>query len=379
MTDILYFDYCATTPVDAEVLKAMLPLLGEQFGNPSSMHQPGRHARTLMEKARTFTAEGLGAEPGEVLFTSGATESTNLALRGAMHALAPKKTHLIISAVEHHATLHTARSLEDEGFELTILPVDQDGLVSLHDVRQAVQPKTGLISIMMVNNEVGSVQDTAGIGVLAREMGVLFHTDVVQAVNCFDVNVNKLNADLVSISAHKIYGPKGVGALYIRSGVEILPELTGGSQEHRLRAGTENVSGIVGLGKAMELRNHSFPKRFERMSILREKFLTGLLSQIPECVINGPRDAAPHIISVSFPDVSGEMLLFHLDQVGVAASMGSACTSESIEPSHVLLAMGLSADGIEGTLRISMGEPTTSDDIERLLDLLPDAVENSRV
>ncbi len=377
MTENLYFDYCATTPVDAEVLKAMLPLLGDHFGNPSSMHQQGRQVRNLVESARACTAEGLGAEPGEILFTSGATESTNLAIRGVMHALAPKKKHLIVSAIEHHATLHTALSLEDEGFDLTIVPVDQQGLVSLHDVRQAVRPDTGLISIMMVNNEVGSVQDAGAIGALAREMGILFHTDAVQAVNCYEVNAKSLHADLISISAHKIYGPKGVGALYVRSGVELKPMLTGGSQEQKLRAGTENVPGIVGLGKAMELRNLSFKQRFAQMTRLREEFVRGLLSGFPECVINGPRDAAPHVISVTFPDVSGEMLLFHLDQAGIAASMGSACTSESIEPSHVLLAMGISVDRIEGTLRISLGEPTTSDEIERLLDLLPGAVEKS--
>lgn len=378
MSSGLYFDYCATTPVHPEVRQAMLSALGEDYGNPSSMHRFGRRARSMVEQAREQVAEAFRAKSEEILFTSGATESTNLALRGLMHASSPKKTHLIISAVEHHATLHTAQALASEGFDLTILPVDRHGVVSLEDVREALRPDTALVSVMMVNNEVGSVQDAAGIGKLAHEAGALFHTDAVQAANYYNLDMDSLRADLASISAHKIYGPKGVGALYVRSGVHLKPVLAGGAQERKLRPGTENVPGIVGLGMAVQMRN-AYEARFDHMSMLRNVLAEGLQERIPGCVINSPESGAPHVLSVSFSGTDGEMLLFYLDRAGVAVSMGSACTAESIEPSHVLTAMGMPLDQIEGTLRISMGEPTTPEEIEALLDILPETVEKAGV
>jgi cysteine desulfurase len=353
----------------------MLPTLESGFGNPSSIHVFGQQAREMVEFSRQQVAAGLGAASKEIFFTSGATEANNLALFGAIRAAVPEKNHLIVSSIEHHAVLHTAEALAAQGFEVTYLPVDRYGLVSADDLKAAIRPESALVSIMMVNNEVGSVQDIRRFGELTHKYGAIFHTDAVQAANCYQIDVDLLNVDLLSISAHKIYGPKGVGALFIRDGLEISPILFGGAQEKRIRPGTENVPGIVGLGAAMGLRNDTYSQRYEKYAILRNELVTNLQAAVPWVSFNGPQNqAAPHIVSASFPNVDGELLLFRLNQKGVAVSMGSACTSESIEPSHVLTAMGIPLESIEGTLRISLGEQTTIDQVHALLEVLIEIV-----
>ena len=359
----------------------MLPALHEAFGNPSSMHRVGMAARQVVDQARDIVAEGIGAARGEIVFTSGATEATNLALIGASGVLPSTKNHIITSSIEHHATLHTIEALASRGFQTTILPVDEKGIVSPESVEAAIRPETGLLSIMMVNNEVGSLQDIAAIGEIAREHGVLFHTDAVQAVNCFSIDVDKLNVDLLSLSGHKIYGPKGIGALYVHEGTQLEPIMFGGAQEGKLRPGTENVPGIVGLGAAMGLRNDAYDLRYKHLSKLR-LILVRVISDLGiEAIINGPkgRQIAPHVLSVSFANTNGELLLFHLNQRGVAVSMGSACTSQSIEPSHVLLAMGLTEEQIEGTLRISIGEFTTQEDIVEFGHILGEVLQDANL
>lgn len=374
----LYFDYCATTPVHPEVRQAMTAALEESYGNPSSMHLVGQRARQLVDEAREQVAAAIGAEPQEITFTSGATEANNLALLGVMRALAPDKKHVVTSAIEHHAVLHTARALEDEGYEVSYLPVDRHGLVNPDDVRGAIREDTGLVSLMLVNNETGAIQPVAEISEIARQHGILMHTDAVQAMGYLDVNVNDLGIDLLSLSAHKIYGPKGIGALYVRHGAPIQPILHGGPQEHKLRPGTENVPGIVGLGAAVELVSKQRGEARWRLGQLRSLLIGGLQASFPDVVINGPEQlVSPHVVSASFPRVSGEMLLFHLSRQGIAASMGSACTAEDIEPSHVLSAMGMPLEQIEGTLRLSMGYTTSSADIEQLLAALPQVIAGS--
>jgi cysteine desulfurase len=335
------------------------------------MHAVGMAAKEQIESARAHVAAGLNSSPDEIIFTSGATEATNLALTGAAGALSSGKNHIITSEIEHHATLHTVEALAARGFEVTILPVNPEGIVSLALIEAAIRPETGIISIMMVNNEVGSVQDIAAIGRIARLHDVLFHTDAVQAVNCFALDVDDLIVDMLSISGHKIYGPKGIGALYLREGTPIDPILFGGAQEGRLRPGTENMPGIVGLGMAMALRNERYESRYNQLLDFRRQLITTIRKVCPDAIFNGPEEgAAPHVISVSLPGVNGELLMFHLNQHGVSVSMGSACTSQSIEPSHVLLAMGLSEEQIEGTLRISIGEFTTNDEIDEFGSIL---------
>jgi cysteine desulfurase len=342
------------------------------FGNPSSLHSAGQQAAALIEEARARVAAGIGAAPDEICFASGATEADNHALFGVMRARQQPGGHLITCAVEHHAVLHAAQALEREGVDVTYLPVDGVGLVNPDAVRKAIRPDTALISIMMVNNEVGAVQPIREIGRIAREHGILFHTDAVQAVGLFDVDVDELGVDLLSLSAHKIYGPKGIGALYIRRGVNVSPILYGGPQEATRRPGTENVPGIAGLGAAVQLTLEHKAEEYPRLQALRARLIEGLREAIPGTTVNGPLDmAAPHVASLSFPGVDGEMLLFRLNAEGIAASMGSACTAEDIQPSHVLVAMGLPREQIEGTLRLSLGFPTTVDDIDYVCEVLP--------
>ncbi|MGD8622139.1 MAG: cysteine desulfurase family protein [Anaerolineales bacterium] len=380
MPERTYFDYCATTPVNPAVLESMLPCLTEQFGNPSSLHYRGRAADELLEKARQQVANAIGASPNEITFTSGATEANNLALHGVLKPDGPEQNHLITSAIEHHAVLHTAEMLQSQGVDLTVLPVNQDGLVNPKDIQSALQSNTALISIMYVNNEIGSVQPIAEIASLAHEHDIIFHTDAVQALGMYSIDVHALGIDLLSLSAHKIYGPKGSGALYVRDGLVLKPLIYGGPQERELRAGTENLPGIVGLGTAIELVQNKRIEQSTRLRILRQHFVNRLQSEIPGGVINGPREhTAPHVISVSFPGSDAEMMLFRLDQAGFAASMGSACNAESIEPSHVLLALGLEPDRIQGTLRFSLGYPTDEEDIEHLMSVLPGIVEECQV
>ena len=376
----LYFDYCATTPLHPEVRDAMLAALGENFGNPSSMHSFGKRARASISQAREQVAGAIGADPGEIFFTSGATESINLALLGTMRRINPRKNHLIVSAIEHHAVLHTAEALQCEGFPITILPVDDCGFVDLEVLEDSLRPETGMVSIMLVNNEVGTLQDIPAISSLLRKRGVLFHTDAVQALPYCEVDVQRLMVDYLSLSAHKMYGPKGIGALYARNGLQHHPLFYGGAQEKKLRPGTENVPGIIGLGKAAALRSESLTQRRTHLQDLRSSLISGLQLAIPDVIINGPAEkVSPHIISVSFPKTDGELLLFHLNQEHIAVSLGSACTSEDLEPSHVLKAMGLPRDQIEGTLRISLGDPTTKAELSILLDILPKLLKFARL
>ena len=379
MSSQIYLDYCATTPVHANVRDKMAIALDVDFGNPSSMHWAGKAARELMDQARVDVADGIGAIPDEIIFTSGATEADNLALFGTMQQFPPGKAHIITSSIEHHAVLHAMAELERKGYAVTYLRVDKSGLVNPHDVRHAIRPETKLISIMAVNNEIGSIQPISEIGAIAHENNIWFHTDAVQAVGLFELNVNQQHIDLLSISAHKIYGPKGMGALYIRTGLDIRPMIIGGAQERMLRAGTENIPGIVGLGAAMNLvRRHREEER-QRLSELRKYLIDGLQSIGTSLVINGPDEkVSPHILSVSFVGCDSEMMLIRLNGEGIAVSLGSACNSKSIEPSHVLTAMNLSQEQIDSTLRVSLGMPTTKDEIElfigRVKEILPRSI-----
>ena len=371
MNSRIYLDYCATTPVHSSVLNAMLHAFDSDFGNPSSMHWAGKDSKQLVNQARVNVANGIGCRPSEIIFTSGATEADNLALFGTLRLFPSNEAHLITSAIEHHAILHAAHRLEQDGYSVTYLPVNEHGLVNPEDVRRAIRPETKLISIMYVNNEVGSIQPISEIGQLAREHNIRFHTDAVQAVGLFDVNVDELNVDMLSLSAHKIYGPKGIGALYVRSGLELAPMILGGPQEGSLRAGTENVPGIVGLGAGMNfVCAHRAEERIRIME-LRKSLINGL--RIGAAVIvNGLEEKiASHILSISFIGVDAEMMLIRLNGEGIAVSLGSACNSASIEPSHVLTAMKLPQEQIESTLRISLGMPTT----ERELDILLGVIE----
>jgi cysteine desulfurase len=358
-----YLDYCATTPVHPHVRAAMMAALESDFGNPSSLHWAGQKAAGLLKQAHADVASALGCAPEEIIFTSGASEADNLALFGTLRLR--KKSHLITSAIEHHAILHAAQELEREGHTVSYLPVDGRGLADPEDVRRAIRPETALISIMLVNNEVGSIQPIAEISAIAKEHDIPFHTDAVQGMGLLDVDVRTLGVDMLSLSAHKIYGPKGIGALYVRQGMELRPLIVGGSQESSRRAGTENMPGIVGLAAAIQLvREHQAEER-SRMLGLREYLIDSLRAIDPSVIVNGPEDeVAPHIVSVSFPGADAEMLQIRLNNEGFAVSLGSACNSKSIEPSHVLMAMGLPREQIESTLRISFGMPTTRDEVD---------------
>lgn len=353
----------------------MVRALDADFGNPSSLNWAGKEARQLVEQARADVASGIGCRPDEIIFTSGATEADNLALFGNLKPFLSEEAHIITSAIEHHAVLHAARLLEQGGYAVTYLPVNGRGVVDPDEVKRAIQPETKLISIMSVNNEVGSIQPVAEIGKIAREHGIRFHTDAVQAIGLFDVNVDELNVDLLSLSAHKIYGPKGIGALYVRAETELAPMIFGGPQERSRRAGTENVPGIVGLNAAMNfVREHRAEAR-ARLTGLRKYLVNGLQALGPEVIVNGAEETtAPHVVSVSFISADAEMLQIRLNDEGVAVSLGSACNSLDIEPSHVLTAMNLPREQIESTLRISLGIPTTREEIEFLLGAITRAL-----
>lgn len=365
MSSRVYLDYCATTPVHPCVREAMLPALGANFGNPSSLHWAGQEAARLLQEARAGIAASLGCSPQEIIFTSGATEADNLALFGSLRPRLPGKTHLITSSIEHHAILHAAQQLEREGCAVTYLPVGGDGRVDPEAVRRAIRPETALISIMYVNNEMGAVQSIPAIAEIAREAEVCFHTDAVQAVPVLDVDVQRLGVDMLSLSAHKIYGPKGIGALYVREGLSLSPVLVGGPQEGSLRAGTENLPGVLGLAAALKLVCEHRGREQARLFELRETLIQRLESAMPGLIVNGPRrETAPHILSASFPGADAEMLFIRLDRDGFAVSLGSACNSRSFQPSHVLTAMGLPREQIESTLRISLGFPTALEEVE---------------
>ena len=377
----IYLDHSATTPVDLEVATLMMTYYTEKYGNPSSVHGFGREAKQALEEARRQVAELIGATPQEVTFTSGGTEADNLAILGIAEALRKKGKHLITSAIEHHAVLETCEYLEKNGFELTVIPVDSEGIVSVEDVRKAVRPDTILISVMHANNEVGAIQPIVEIGKLAKELGITFHVDAVQSLGKIPINVKDLNIDLLTVSSHKIYGPKGVGALYIRKGVRIVPLVHGGSQEKRRRSGTENTPGIIGFGKACELIGSRMAEETEHQRKLCAKLMNGILERIKYVKVNGPlgEKRLTNNVNVSIQFVEGESLLLSLDMLGIAASSGSACTSGSLDPSHVLLAMGLVHEIAHGSLRFSLGRQNTEEEIDYVLEQLPKIVERLRM
>jgi len=375
----IYFDHAATTPLKKEVLDEMMPYLTEQYGNPSTIYSIGREAKKALETARERVAKALNADISEIYFTSGGTESDNWAIKGAAFANQKKGKHIITSAIEHHAVLHVCKYLEGLGFEVSYVPVEKNGIISPQKVKEAIREDTVLISIMMANNEIGTIQPIEEITKIAHEKGIIVHTDAVQAVGHIPVDVKKLGVDLLSLSAHKFYGPKGVGALYIKKGTKIHPYLHGGAQEKNRRAGTENVASIVGLGKAIELATSNLEEHSKKLIKLRDKIIDGVLQNIEYVHLNGDRTRRlPNNINFSFEFIEGESLLLLLDMNGIAASSGSACTSGSLDPSHVLLAIGLQHEIAHGSLRITLGDDNTEEDVEVLLKVLPQIVDRLR-
>jgi len=375
----VYLDYAATTPVHPDVLKAMIPYLTDAFGNPSSLYSYGGEAKGAIEEARVKVADLIGAQDEEIVFTGSGTEADNFAIKGVAFANESKGNHIITSSIEHHAVTETCKFLERRGFSVTYLPVDEYGLVDPHDVKKALTGKTILISVIHANNEMGTIEPIAEIGKVAKEAGVYFHTDAVQTVGHIPVDANELGVDLLSISAHKLYGPKGVGALYIRKGTKLIPFLHGGEQERRRRASTENVAGIVGLGTAAELARQEMDEEVQRLTRLRNRLIKGLLERIDHVRLNGhPQKRLPNNINVSIDFVEGESMLLNLDLEGICASTGSACSSSSLEPSHVLLAMGLAHEQAHGSLRFTLGKWTTEEEIGQVLEVLPRIVAKLR-
>jgi len=375
----VYMDHAATTPVRDEVLEAMLPYFSVAFGNASSAHTFGQDARKALDNARHTVAACIGADTTEIYFTSGGTEADNLAIKGVASAYEKRGNHIITTRTEHRAVLNCVQQLETRGFSTTYLPVDADGLVCPDALRKAIRPETTLVSVMLANNETGTIGPVAELAGIAKEQGILFHTDAVQAVGKIPVDVNELNVDLLAISAHKLYGPKGVGALYVRKGTRIAPLLHGGHQERNRRAGTENVAGIVGLAKAIELACREMRTESPRLASLRDRLERGIRERIDFVRTNGsPVSRLPNLLNMSFEFVEGESLVLGLDMKGVAAATGSACTSGALEPSHVLRAMDVPPAVAHGSLRFSLGRTTTEEDIEHLLAVLPDIVERLR-
>jgi cysteine desulfurase len=375
--DRIYLDHNATTPVRPEVRDRMLPFLGELFGNPSSAHSFGQEVKVQFEEARQRIADQLGASPAQIVFTSGGTESDNYAIKGT--AFAAGKGHIITAMVEHPAVLQTVSWLAKKGFDASYVQVDSSGVVDPDEVKKALRPDTILVSIMHMNNEVGTIQPVEEIAAIAKEAGVYFHTDAVQSFGKLPTKVDELGVDLLSVAAHKIYGPKGVGALYIRKGTRIDPLIIGGAQEKRRRSGTENIAGIVAFGEAIVQAEAEREQLYSRFTGLREKLVKGLTDRIPEVIINGdPSRTFPSTVSASVSHVEGESLLLSLDMEGIAVSTGSACSSGSLEPSHVLVSMGIETVLAQGTLRFSMGRGTTEAQIDHLLEVFPPIVDRLR-
>lgn len=378
----VYMDHTATTPTSPEVLKAMMPYFGENFGNPSSVYSFSRKSRAAIEKARAQVANALNADPAEIFFTSSGTEADNWSLKGTFEkGKSSGKTHIITSAIEHHAILHTCEYLRKvEGAEITYLPVDAEGFVSVDDVRDAITDKTALVSIMFANNEVGTIEPVAEIGALCREKGVPFHTDAVQAAAHLKIDVKAMNIDMLSMSAHKMYGPKGVGALYLRKGLRPENFMHGGAQEKGRRASTENIAGIVGFGEAMEILQGRLADDMAANSARRDRLIAGILERIPHAKLNGATGShrLPNNVNFSFIGVEGETLLLDLDMKGISASTGSACSSESLDPSHVLMALGLKHEMAHGSLRFTLGRLTTDEHVDYVLDVLPEIVARRR-
>ena len=372
---MFYFDHAATTPVDPRVLQKMLPYFTENFGNPNSQHACGRRAAAAVDEARDTVASLIGAKPSEIYFTSGGTESDNWALRGAAHANAERGKHLIVSAVEHPAMISTAKELQKEGFEVTFAAVDEFGKVDLQKLKDSIRPDTTFIGVMTANNEIGTLQPVAEISALARERGIVFFTDAVQAAGALKLNVKEPTVDMLSFSGHKFYGPKGVGVLYIRSGVRVGKIITGGHQERSMRGGTTNVPGIVGLAEAFRLANEEMAQNNAHVSAIRDRFIARVLREIPYVKLNGhPKDRLPNNANFSFRYIEGESLLFSLDLAGIAVSSGSACSSGSLEPSHVLLATGLPEGLAHGSIRFSFGKENTAEQIDIAVEKLKEIV-----
>ena len=387
MKDLIYLDYASTTPLHPQVREAMLPYLEERFGNPSATYGLARQASEAIEAARDTVASLLGCRSTEVSFTSGGTESINTAIKGVAFAqqLARMGNHIITSAIEHHAVLHSCQYLEKFGFEITYLPVDSDGMVDPADAAGAVNERTVLVSVMTANNEIGVVEPIAEIAQAVRERArqigrrIPFHTDAVQAANALSLNVDELGIDLLSLSSHKFYGPKGAGVLYLRRGTPFLPQQSGGGQERQRRAGTENVAAIVGTARALELAQQNRAAYSEACCQLRDRLLDGILTRFPDATCNGCRERRlPNNVNVSFPGTDARDMLRRLDEAGIAASAGSACNEETLEPSHVLLAMDVPLQRAVGTLRLTVSPHTTEAEIDRLLALLPEVVEGAR-
>lgn len=376
----IYLDHASTTSVRAEVLEAMLPYFSEEYGNPSSIYPLGQAASDAVAEARETLAGVIGATPREVFFTSGGTEADNWAIKGFAHANSAKGKHLITSSIEHHAVLHTCEALEREGFEVTYLPVDEHGLVRPEDLRTALRPDTILVSIMFANNEIGTIQPIAELAAITHEHGATFHTDAVQAFGHEPIDVNELGIDMLSASAHKIYGPKGVGLLYVRKGVKLVNLLDGGQQERGKRATTENVPGIVGFAKAAELAAAELAPERDRQLALRDHAIKRVLAEIPHAKLNGSwEDRLANNVNFSFEFIEGEGMLLQLAARGICVSSGSACTSGSLDPSHVLLAIGLPHEIAHGSLRLTIGRSTTQEDVDFAIDSLATTLENLRM
>ncbi len=379
MTKNIYMDNSATTPVKPQVLEAMLPYFSEKYGNPSSIYSLGSASKVAVENARNQVAKVLGAQSKEIYFTGSGSEADNWAIKGVAYNQKKKGNHIITTKIEHHAVLHTCEYLEKQGFEVTYLDVDEFGMIRLEDLENAITDKTILISIIYANNEIGTIQPIKEIGEIAKKHNVLFHTDAVQAIANTKIDVNELNIDLLSLSGHKFYGPKGIGVLYIRQGTRIDPFITGGGQERNKRAGTENVPSIVGLGKAIEMAYENIDEHNERMTYLRDLLIQKIEANIPYVRLNGHRtNRLPNNVNFCFEFIEGESLLLSLDLVGIAGSSGSACTSGTLDPSHVLLAIGLPHEIAHGSLRLSLGDFNTEEEIDYVVENLAEIVERLR-
>lgn len=379
MSRTVYADHAATTALSDAALNAMMPYFKAKYGNPSSLYSFAQAAKADLEQARADVAACLGAKPDEIYFTSGGTEADNWALKGVAELRGSKGKHVITTTIEHHAILHTAEYLEKAGFEVTYLPVDSEGFVNPEDVKAAIRPDTILISIMAANNEIGTIEPIAEIGKIAKEAGVLFHTDAVQAVGHIGVNVDEWNVDLLSLSGHKFHGPRGVGVLYVRKPLRLPPLIHGGGQEKGRRSGTENVAGAVGLAAALKEAVSLLDEEGGRLSALRDKLMDGLVSSIPRSKITGPREnRLPGTASLVFECVEGESILLLLDGNGISSSSGSACSSASLDPSHVLLAIGLPHEIAHGSVRLSLGRENSEDDVDYILDIIPKVIARLR-
>lgn len=379
MNNIIYFDNAATTPIRPDVYEAMKPYIENFYGNASSVYKIARESKKAIDKAREQVAKALNADPAEIFFTGCGSESDNWVLKGVAAALKDKGNHIITTCIEHHAILHTCEYLEENGYEVTYLPVDEYGRVSAEDVEKAIRPETILVSIMFANNEIGTIEPIKEIGTLCREKGIYFHTDAVQAVGHVKIDVKDMNIDFLSLSGHKLGAPKGIGALYIRKGMKIKNLIHGGQQEKGRRAGTENVIGIVALGKAIEDAVEEMDETTARLKYLRDKIIKGILENIDYARLNGhPEERLPGNVNISFEFIEGESMLLLLDANGICASSGSACTSGSLDPSHVLLAIGLPHEKAHGSLRISLGHQNTEEEVDKLLEVLPPIVQRLR-